>query len=348
MLTEGDGQEVVLTGVYGFLGRWIAAVLLQDGYSVCGTIRADESTESVLAGLRDEVDSATLARLRFAIADLDDPNWNKVMQDADAVVHTAAEVPVGEPRDAEPFVRAAVAGTEHVLRSASAAGIKRVVMTSSMAAIIEAPLHAQQAVLTYGPQHWSDISAKQKLSAYSVAKTKSEQHAWAVAEDEGLALTTICPGMIFGPLLGGTVGASMGFIKSLLTGAMPRVPPTGFEIVDVRDAAAIHVQALKRPETVGKRIVAAAGYRTMLQLAEVLHNEWPDRPIPNREMPGLMVRVMSWFVRDMRPLVANLNVEKHLDGESGAKILETEYRSPAVATRDGAQSLIDLGLLEMT
>lgn len=340
-----DGkQAVVVTGATGFVGRWILVALLEGGgRTVVGTFRPGESDAEALRALRGQVSPTALSRLRLVPADLHaNHDWSTVMAGATALIHTAAAVPDGEPKDREAFIAREVHGVDRVLRAASAAGATRVVMTSSMAAVLENARPGDGPV-RFGPSDWTDVDARgaRRLPAYTVAKTRAERRAWALAEELDLAMTTICPGMVFGPMLGGEVGASMGFLDAIVRGSIPKVPPTGFEIVDVRDVAEAHVAALDRDDLIGQRILLAAGYRSMKQIADVVQRAWPDRHVPADEMPTWLVHLFARFIPEMRTVERNLGVQRLMDGSRGEGLLAEGYRSPERSIVEGARSILE-------
>ena len=333
-------ETVVVTGATGFVGRWIVASLLESGgRAIVGTFRPGEAETELLADLRSHIPAVDLSRLRLVPADLhSDEDWSAAMVGATALIHTAAAVPSGEPKDREDFITQEVAGLERVLRAAAAAGIARVVMTSSMAAVVE-NARPGDGPKRFGPNDWTDPEAR-SLPAYTVAKTRAERLAWALAEELGFAMTTICPGMVFGPVLGRETGASMGFLDAIVRGSIPKVPPTGFEIVDVRDVAEAHIAALDRDDVAGQRILLAAGYRSMKEIAEVVQREWPEREVPTEEMPRWLVHVFARFIPEMRTVERNLGVQRMMDGSLGESLLINGYRSPDQSIADGARSIL--------
>jgi dihydroflavonol-4-reductase len=336
-------QTVVVTGASGFVGRWILARLLEHGgRNVVGTYRPGESVEDLPDALERRVSSADLSQLQLVPADLhSNDDWSIVMAGAISLIHTAAAVPSVEPKNREEFITREVAGVDRVLQAASVAGVSRVVMTSSMAAVVENALPGDGPVL-FGPNDWTDLNVK-NLPAYTLAKTRAEQKAWAFAEELGLSMTTFCPGMVFGPMLSGEIGASMGFLDAIARGTIPKVPPSGFEIVDVRDVAEAHVAALDRIDLSDQRILLASGYRSMKEIAEVVQREWPEREIPTEEMPRWLVHLFARFIPEMRTVERNLGVQRQMDGSSGGELLEGGYRSPEESIIAGARSILELG-----
>ena len=58
-------------------------------------------------------------------------------------------------------------------------------------------------------------------------------------------MTTIHPGMVFGPLLSDdTDGASAELLLKMIHGKFPTLPDAYFTVVDVRDIAKLHVKSL--------------------------------------------------------------------------------------------------------
>ena len=71
---------------------------------------------------------------------------------------------------------------------------------------------------------------------------------------------------IFGPVLAADYSASVSIVQRLMDRQMPAVPRLGFGLVDVRDAAELHLMAMTRPEAKGQRFLAVAGPSMTLQV----------------------------------------------------------------------------------
>jgi nucleoside-diphosphate-sugar epimerase len=109
-----------ISGGAGFLGLHLARRLLADGHQV--------RTLDV-APLDDPELEASVEELQGDVRDRD--HVDRLVADADIVVHAAAALPIQASRDSIRSVN--VTGTEHVLQAAQAAGAKRVVFISSTA-----------------------------------------------------------------------------------------------------------------------------------------------------------------------------------------------------------------------
>jgi nucleoside-diphosphate-sugar epimerase len=140
-------DTVLVTGVSGFIAKYVAAALLKDGYAVRGTVRSMGRADAV----RDSVArmGADTTNLRFCEADLlADAGWDQALDGVRYVQHIASPFPMAQPKDREGLVPAARDGARRVLSAAMAADVERTVMTSSMVAMMyranrpaEVPVH---------------------------------------------------------------------------------------------------------------------------------------------------------------------------------------------------------------
>jgi len=222
-------------------------------------------------------------RLEFAYGDLTgDDGWIEAAHGCDYVMHTASPVPREVPQIEDELIIPARDGTIRVLTAAKAAGVKRVVLTSSIAAVTRDNSKPKNHV--YTEADWTVIG---EAEAYSKSKTIAESAAWKFAEGHGLELTTILPGPVMGPLLGADVSASGDLVSTLMTGAVPVVPPIGINAVDVRDVAAAHVAAMTLPEAAGERFVCVGESAWMKDIAKILSDEYGAQgwKIPTRSLP---------------------------------------------------------------
>lgn len=70
-------------------------------------------------------------------------------------------------------------------------------------------------------------------------------------------LATINPGLVTGPNLIKCQFSSGDIVKSMMTGKIPANPKMMMPVVDVRDIAKAHLNALITPEADGKRFLMA-------------------------------------------------------------------------------------------
>jgi len=145
--------------------------------------------------------------------------------------------------------------TNDLFKAAAATGTcKRIVFTSSMAAACGNQCDTDPTHL-WSEDDWNDAPA----SLYSAGKTAGEKAAWAAAKEHGLDLTTILPTMVLGPLLPGQQPASTNrrLLSIARDSAKNGISFGATGVVDSRDVADVHVQALVLNTAVGERYIAA-------------------------------------------------------------------------------------------
>ncbi|MCR6482923.1 aldehyde reductase [Amycolatopsis sp. OK19-0408] len=252
-----DNRALVLvTGGTGYLGGHTITRLLADGHRVRTTVRDLGRAAEVP---HDEVE--------VVAADLGaDDGWAAATEGVDYVLHVASPFPPSSPADDDEVIRPAREGTVRVLAAAREAGVRRVVLTSSFAAVGYSAVPRAE----YTEADWTDPADPN--TAYIRSKVIAERAAWdQVRSAGGPELAVINPAGIFGPVLGGRLSSSVGLVRAMLDGAMPVVSPLHFGVVDVRDAADLHVRAMTHPRAAGERFLAAAGRSiSFLELARIL------------------------------------------------------------------------------
>ncbi|MEJ8570212.1 aldehyde reductase [Microbaculum marinum] len=329
---------VFLTGASGFIARHVALRLLEEGYRVRGSVRTLEQGSEVIAAIRPHLsDAADIdARLTFVQLDLlRDDGWDGAATGCDALIHTASPFPFRRPDHEDDVIRPAVDGTLRALQAARRAGIGRVVLTSSVAAVINTDLGPGRDA--YDERDWSDPGGP-RASPYVKSKTMAERAAWEFVRRDGpkIALTVINPGFVLGPPLGGRSGTSLMVIQRILRAKDPMVPRLGFALVDVRDVATMHVRALDRTETFGKRIIGAGRFFWYADMARVVKEAYPDRKIVTRTAPDALIRFLGLFDGTLRSLVPNLGRRDAISAARARQLLGIEFIDPEDSIREMA------------
>ena len=329
----------LITGVSGFIAKHVALRFLAAGWAVRGTLRSLDRADEVRQALAPHLTAAALANLSFAKADLtSDDGWASAAAGVQVLVHMASPFPMAQPKDPSELITPAVQGTQRALRFAYAAGVRRAVVTSSIVAVFDENKRGVQ-----DESDWCDLKAK-GTTAYAMSKTLAEKAAWDfVTSAPDLALTCINPGLVLGEPLDGHVGTSMDLVKRLLRGRDPMVPMLGFECVDVRDVAEMHLRAAEQPDTAGKRYLAAAGTMTMPDMARLLKAAHPQRRIPTKIAPMFLLRVLALFdpaVKGVLPMVGQ--VPKVSNARAKAE-MGMQFTAPADALRASADWLLTHG-----
>lgn len=328
-------ETVLITGISGFIAKHIAAKFLAAGYAVRGTVRRLDRADEVRKAVLPVAGARAAERLSFVAADLEsDTGWAEAMVGVNAVIHTASPFPIAQPKDENDLIRPAVQGTERVLRAAAAVGVTRVVLTSSVVAILnEAKIGVQT------EDDWCDVTIP-TTTAYGKSKTLAERRAWEMAKADGLALTTINPGFVLGAPLDANYGSSLGIVERFLKGKDPMQPPYGLPIVHVQDVAEMHLRAVQRPETVGKRFIAAAGSMTFAEMAKVLKAAYPARKIATKEAPIFVLRVLSLFDQSIKSILPKLGTVERVSNARAMRDMGMDFTPPEQALREAAAWLV--------
>ena len=334
-------ELVLVTGISGYIARHVAFILLARGYQVRGSVRSKSKSEPVRQALK--AAGADVSRLSFIEADLKtDKNWEEAVKGCTYIQHIASPFPLEQPSDREALVPEARAGAQRVLAAGFAENVKRIVMTSSMVSMMGKP--GKGATMRVHEDDWTDPSWR-LLTAYTVSKTKAELSAWEYARVQGFEsrLTTINPGLVLGPAIGGSFGTSLVLIQQMFRGEFPRAPKVAYPIVDVRDVAELHVEAMIKQKAKGRRLIAASNTLWMKDIATIVREKFPTegKKAPRGEIPNFVVRIVGLFDDRIKTVIPDLGTFHTADTSYVTDITGVKFRSAEEAVIDSAQYLID-------
>ncbi|MDG2034302.1 MAG: aldehyde reductase [Rhodospirillales bacterium] len=304
-------KTVLLTGISGYIGLHCAKELLDRGYRVRGTVRNQAKGREVQNTLAE----ASVDTQHLMIVELDltsDHGWESAAAGCEFVMHVASPFIIANPKDPQELLKPAIDGTLRALRAAKQAGVKRVVLTSSIVAMM-----ASMKTGTFGPDDWTDIDSPD-ISTYMKSKTLAEKAAWDFinqqVDETPMELTVISPGGVFGPPLGQNItGQSMSMLDQMLRGKLPMVPNAAFPMVDVRDVAKLHAEALTLPEASGQRVIVASAEPNGFQsAAQFLKDEGYKGP-STRIAPNFLLRFMAIFDREAKGMLPLLGMNLSAD-----------------------------------
>ena len=265
---------MVVTGVNGHIGNNLARQLIDEGYTVRGTVRS--------------MDKAPKLEMEFVEADVLNPeDWPKVLNGATGLFHLATIYATSG--DGQLILDTANQGTENVLRAAASEGIKRVVYTSSVAAIGTSP----KGVIK-DESNW-----KENFSLpYTQAKTESEKRAWELAEELGIDLRVINPSGV----LGGSFSRptpSTAIIGDAMKGKYPVVPKIPLAFVHVDDVATAHRMAYENDDANGRYVLAPYQDGNIYDLLKRAKKLYPKMKFPRLGIPLWLLPVVvlqDWFM----------------------------------------------------
>lgn len=340
-----SGQGTVLvTGGSGYIGGWCVIGLLQQGYTVRTTVRNLAREAEVRAALGKAVDPQD--RLSFYAAELmSDAGWDAATAGCDYVLHVASPLGVAEPKDPNELITPARDGARRAVGAAIRAGVKRVVLTSSVAAASKG-VHGPNSVAD--ETQWTDPAAP-GTSAYSQSKTLAERAAWELIKGSSGATTlaTVNPALVLGPVLSGDYSGSVQVVERLLSGRVPGLPRLGFNVVDARDVADLHIRAMTAPEAAGQRFIAAGTYAWMADLAALLraHLGADSAKVPTRKVPDFVLKLAGLFDAELRSVTPGLGLKHDYSSAKAQSLLGWKPRPLEETVLDCARSLIATGVV---
>jgi dihydroflavonol-4-reductase len=332
-------ETILVTGGSGFIGGWCVIRLLQQGYTVRTTVRSLTRENSVRAALGKVVDAQD--RLSFYAAALtSDAGWDAATSGCDFVLHVASPVTLSQPKNPDELIAPARDGTRRVVEAAIKAGVQRVVLTSSVAA---ASRNAKLVESVSDETVWTDLNDP-NVSAYARSKTLAERMAWDLIASSGGATTLVAvnPSVVLGPVLSGDYSASVQVVERMLSGMVPGIPRLGFNFVDVRDVADLHILAMIAPEAAGQRFIAAGTFGWMADLAILLRARLGDaaNKVPTRRVPDFLVLLAALFNKELRTAVPRLGQKRDFTSAKAQATLGWRPRPLEETVLDCARSLI--------
>lgn len=225
--------KVLVTGANGYIAVWLVQKLLEQGYSVRGTIRSASRAKhlnNLFSKYGDKfelliIEDITKVRLLSTCLELNidmvsmgqDGAFDEAVKGVDAIEHTASPFHFDAVEPSE-IIGPAVAGTKSILESARKFGtnVKRVVVTSSVAAI----LNTLPNPTVFTEEDWNTTAVEDcekngknasPFSKYRASKTLAERAAWDFVEKHKGSLpwdlVVINPPFVFGPFLHEVTGA---------------------------------------------------------------------------------------------------------------------------------------------
>ena len=332
-------KKILVTGASGYIAKHIILQLLQAGYSVRGSVRAQNKEAEIRDAMTAALGADPAERLEFVHLDLNqDTGWNDALAGMDGLFHTASPFVIEEPKDHDILIRPAVDGTLRALGAAKSAGVSRVILTSSVAAILGTDKRPGQAHLD--EQDWSDVNSP-LTGVYNKSKTLAERAAWDYAQANNIDLTTINPCMVLGAPVGKSFGASLSVIERILSGKDPAVPFSGLAVVHVKDVALAHIRAFENDASIGERIIAANEFFWFKELSGILKQTFPSRKIPTRQAPNWLIKLLAKFDKSLAVIIPHLGRDSSISNAKAQKLLGIKFISGKETIIESGRFLVD-------
>ncbi|HWO35249.1 MAG TPA: hopanoid-associated sugar epimerase [Candidatus Acidoferrum sp.] len=242
-------MKAFITGATGFLGTHVARVLAEQGAGLRLLVRPTSNLKN-LEGLHAETAKGDLR---------DAASLEKAMSGCEVVFHVAADYRLWVQDPAEMY-RSNVEGTRAVLEAARKNGVRCVVYTSSVATIGFT-----------GNGHPADedspVALADMIGHYKRSKFMAEQLALEAGRAD-MRVVTVNPTTPVGeqdikPTPTGRI------VVDFLKGKFPAYVETGLNLVDVRECALGHVEALEKGKS-GERYILGGENLTLKQILDKL------------------------------------------------------------------------------
>jgi nucleoside-diphosphate-sugar epimerase len=106
-------------------------------------------------------------------------------------------------------------------------------------------------------------------------------------------------------------------MRKFMNGLIPAIPRINFGIVDVRDVAEAHLQAILKPEANGKRFLLVGGNAWMEDVCRWLREKWGQQlPIPSRNAPKFVMQIIGLWDKEANGVLKDWNIKKTFDTTS--------------------------------
>lgn len=284
---------ILVTGGAGFIGRHLAAALLERGHAV-----------RVLDSLIEQVHGRAACRpatdAEFILGDVRDAGvLATALAGVDSVVHLAAEVGVGQSMYAiERYVSVNDLGAAALLQAILKHPVRRIVVASSMSIYGEGLYldpagrpHEQVVRSSPAAGAWDPLGPEGQLlrpaptpeskrpglaSVYALTKYTQERLTLLTAQAYGLEAVALRLWNAFGPgqaLSNPYTGVLAIFASRLLHGRSPLIFEDGQQqrdFIDIADVVQAFVLALEHPKASGVYNIASGSPRTVTEAAEAL------------------------------------------------------------------------------
>ncbi|TVU10054.1 hypothetical protein EJB05_43560 [Eragrostis curvula] len=273
-------RRVCVTGGGGFIASWLVKLLLSRGYSVHATFRdPDDPKNAHLNNLEGAAENLHMFKADVLHYD----TLEAAISGCEGVFHLATPVPKDKIDNPEASILVmlapAVKGTLNVLQVCSSAKVQKVVVVSSTSAVHFNPKWPQDK--PKDERCWSDKKLCMEIGDwYSAAKTTAEETAWEYAEKNGLNVVTVCPCLVFGPLLQPTVSTSSNVLIYIIRGGPNALKNIMWHIVDVRDVADALILVYEKSESSGRYICGGDNISTKA-MVDLLKKNYPNNNYVN-------------------------------------------------------------------
>lgn len=181
-MNQDDIATVLITGAAGFVGRNLCTRLIQDNYSIRGTILCTEAPSKLIVG----TEPVPIEPIGL------NTDWAQALTGVDTVIHLAARVHVMQETATDPlleFRRVNLHGTECLARQAAQAGVKRFVFMSTIG------VNGSNS----GSKAFTEGDDPRPHNPYSVSKLEAEISLREISAKTGMEVVIVRAPLVYGP-----------------------------------------------------------------------------------------------------------------------------------------------------
>lgn len=333
-----DSKLALVTGATGFVGSWVASLLVESGVPVRCLVRKGALTANLppLGPLVEWVEGDLLDR----------DSLLRAMKGAETLYHVAADYRLWSPKKGE-ILHSNVNGTRNILDAALRSGVGKVVYCSSVAALGA----RTDGVLI---DESMPVDRHSLVGEYKLSKYEAEQVALSYVDR--LPLVIVNPSAPIGgrdikPTPTGRI------VLDYLKGRMKATLHTGLNVVHVRDVAVGHLLAALRGR-IGEKYILAGQNMTLSGMFQVLEG-LTGIPAPRVTVPRGVILPLAYLSEGIsrmtgkEPLIPLEGVRMaqklmYYDGRKAVKELGLSLTPVEEAFRDAVRYYAESGYLDST
>ncbi|RLV94549.1 putative NADPH-dependent methylglyoxal reductase GRP2 [Spathaspora sp. JA1] len=294
-MTSTTSTTVFVSGANGFIAQHIVKQLLQQGYSVVGSVRSADKGEYLKQLTNSTKFSYEIVKDIGGIGAFDEPL--KKHPEVTVFIHTASPVTFVADDVERDIIQPAIAGTKNALEAIHkyAPQITRVVITSSLGAVFGFEKYFEPEKV-YDEDSWNPIDYQTSLlnprNGYYGSKKFAELAAveFVKSVKPKFDISFVNPSFVFGPQAYEVKDKSQLNLsaevvnKVLKLKSTDEIPVFAGRFVDVRDVARAHIVAFTSQDTINQRLLMIESLASNEEIAYYINRHFPEINIPRGDL----------------------------------------------------------------